>query len=133
MTTDGAVRTLTRARAAPYRFAAVLGGATAVDVAVDPAHTHIPLCPFHAMTGWQCPFCGSLRAVNALVRGHPLKAVQDNLLLFLAVPVLALLWSTARHGRTSGRWRRPVVIALATVAVAFGVLRNLPFAAGLRP
>ena len=38
--------------------------------AFDPAHRHVPLCPFHTITGWQCPLCGGLRCADALVHGQ---------------------------------------------------------------
>jgi hypothetical protein len=117
--------------------AAALIAAVALVVAVDPVRTHVPLCPFHAVTGWSCPLCGGLRAVDALARGHVLTAIGDNVLLVATVPV-ALAWSYSRRGRTRSvhdtqRARRAAVVALVVVAAAFTVLRNLPFAAALRP
>ena len=44
------------------------------------------------MTGAWCPGCGSLRAVNDLTHGDVLAAASSNLVLVLALPVLALLW-----------------------------------------
>ena len=47
--------------------------------AFDPAATWwFPSCPIHALTGWLCPFCGSLRAVHALLHGAPLVALELN-------------------------------------------------------
>src|SRR5436190_7873023 len=72
----------------------LLAAATAALVAFDPATTWwFPSCPFHAMTGWLCPLCGSLRAAHALTRGAPLTAMAFNP---LAVTGLAA-WLVARE------------------------------------
>jgi hypothetical protein len=127
----------TRTLSAPLRAAALTIAATAVDVAVDPTRTHIPLCPFHAVTGWWCPLCGSLRAVGELVRGHPATALHDNVLLVLAIPVVFGLWWAwvvrTRSGTSAPRWNRSTVIGVVVVLVAFTVVRNLPAATALRP
>jgi hypothetical protein len=124
------------ARTTRIRPAAVLIAAVAIVVAVDPVHTRVPLCPFHAVTGWSCPLCGGLRAVDALARGHVFTAIGDNVLLVAAVPV-AIAWSYSRRGRARGEQdahrRRSAVVALVVVAAAFTVLRNPPFADALRP
>jgi Na+/H+ antiporter NhaC len=112
----------------------------AADVAVDPTHTHLPLCPLHAMTGLSCPLCGSLRAVDELVRGHLGTALRDNVLLVAALPVVVVLWlawagrGTGISTGISGLGRSTAVrIAVVSVLVGFAVVRNLPFATALRP
>ena len=53
--------------------------------AFDPAETWwFPSCPLRALTGWQCPFCGSLRAVHALLHGAPRSALDLNPLVIVA-------------------------------------------------
>lgn len=122
---------------APRRVAAMLGVATAGVVVLDPQHTHIPLCPFHAMTGWWCPLCGGLRAVNATARGHLGAALHDNVLLMAAVPVFAWYfvdWTLRlRAGRPARRWPRSATVALVVLGVVFTVARNLPAMGALRP
>src|SRR5439155_16338324 len=55
-----------------------LGIATLV-FAFDPATTWwFPSCPLHALTGWLCPLCGSLRALHALLLGAPVVAFFQN-------------------------------------------------------
>lgn len=123
--------------AAPHRFAAGVLAAVALDVALDPAHTHVPLCPFHAITGWWCPFCGSLRAADELVRGHPGSALRDNALLVLALPVVLGLWwrwvLRSPSASQQPRRRRGVTAAVIVGLIAFTVVRNLPSATTLRP
>src|SRR5437868_5536223 len=61
----------------------------------DPAITWwFPSCPLYAITGWRCPFCGSLRALHALLVGAPVTALLLNPLTtigaFAALVVCAL-------------------------------------------
>jgi Protein of unknown function (DUF2752) len=124
-------------RWSPARVAGLLMLATAADVTVDPQHTHVPLCPFHSLTGMQCPFCGSLRAVDNLVRGHLFTALHDNLLLVAAIPFVAVAWldwvARRRAGRPARRSPRAATVALIVLLVGYAVVRNLPPMAALRP
>jgi Protein of unknown function (DUF2752) len=124
-------------RWSPARVAALVSLATAADVALDPQHTHVPLCPFHSLTGMQCPFCGSLRAVDNLVRGHVTTALHDNLLLVAALPVLAIAWldwvARRRTGRPARRWPTAATVGLVVLLVGYAVVRNLPSMVALRP
>lgn len=43
-----------------------------------------PRCPIKWATGFDCPGCGSSRALHALVHGHPLQALRFNPWLPLA-------------------------------------------------
>ncbi len=124
-------------RGSRWRLAAVAAALTAADVAIDPTRTHVPLCPLHALTGLSCPFCGSLRAVDELVRGHVATALADNALLVTALPIVAALWLVDVAGIGSRaaprRWSPAVKVGLVAVVVVFAVVRNLPFAGALRP
>lgn len=119
------------------RYAGVAAGllAAAADAAADPARTHVPLCPLHAATGLYCPLCGGLRAVSALLRGHPAAALRDNALVLIAAPVLAAVWRLSSRAGASARagtgLRRGVLVAATLLVLAFTVLRNLPLGAGL--
>jgi hypothetical protein len=95
-------------------------GVTAAGViaAFDPATTWwFPSCPFHALTGWLCPLCGSLRAVHALLRGAPLAAIVLNPL----VVGVAASWLVARERTMAWCFSARGVI----LVTAFAVLRNL--------
>ena len=123
--------------AAPVWAALGVLGATAADVAFDPVHTHVPLCPFRGLTGWWCPLCGGLRAADALVHGRLVTAWQDNAVFLLALPLLAAYWiewlARSRAGRPAPSLGRTGVIALVAVLVVFTVVRNLPGLGALRP
>jgi hypothetical protein len=110
----------------------VVAGATAVIAVGDPNTTHIPLCPFLAVTGLDCPFCGSLRAVHALAHGDVVSAASHNLLFTAAAPFLVVAWVTwltASLGRPL-RWPPPLpraaAVAFWAVVAVFAVARNVP-------
>lgn len=116
-----------------YRVGATLLFAVAADVVLDPVHTHVPLCPFKAITGWQCPLCGGLRAVYELAHLRIGTALRDNILVVAAIPVIVTLWlAWVRRGTAlrGPRWTWPVLVLL---GVLFTVLRNLPPMTVLRP
>jgi hypothetical protein len=109
---------------------AVVG--TGVLAVLDPSARDVPLCPLKAITGLDCPFCGSLRAVHALAHLDPARALDHNVVFTLSVPFLVIGWIgwlAVSRGWTRPAWWRfePPVPLLAGVALlAFAVARNLP-------
>ena len=81
-----------------------------------------PACPFHALTGWLCPGCGSTRALSAFLHGEMLRAFALNPLLVFMPPLAWLLWHNrhcfARHQALMG-------YALGTSLVAWTIARNV--------
>ena len=114
--------------------------AAALLFAFDPAATWwFPSCPIHALTGWLCPFCGSLRAVHALLHGEPLVAAELNPLttVGLVAALVALLHDTvglAERGRSpeavpATQFERLSGFCFSArglaILVAFALLRNV--------
>ena len=103
--------------------AVVVGVVAAVDPGVPGRY---PSCPLHALTGLQCPGCGTLRGLHALASGDPAGAVARNPLMVASLPFLAMAW-------LRWAWSSPMRIsarmawAVLAVVVGFGVARNLPF------
>jgi hypothetical protein len=74
-----------------------------------------PRCPFRLVTGYQCPGCGSQRAIHHLLNLRVGKAFAANPLLVISLPYLLLgffieytpwgtrLWGVHRllYGRTA--------------------------------
>jgi hypothetical protein len=81
-----------------------------------------PACPFHALTGWLCPGCGSTRALSALLHGEWLRAFAFNPLLALLPPVFWLLW---RYRERVAQHQAVVGYAVGTSLLAWTVARNL--------
>jgi hypothetical protein len=95
-----------------------------------------PRCAFYAITGLKCPGCGGLRAVHYLLHGNIAAAIWSNpLVVFLPQVVLLGLGCYAVF-RRAGRplpslWEHPEWLwVVLSVVIAFGVVRNLPFARG---
>lgn len=96
-------------------------------------------CPFRAVTGWECPFCGGTRLGAALLHGDPGAAFAYNPVVFVSL-VLGVavggLWVVEVLGgpkvrppvswQAAARRIRPVVWWVGAVAAAaiFVVLRN---------
>jgi hypothetical protein len=119
-----------RATAAGLAAGAVVG--CAALAVVDPAEPgRYPLCPTRALLGIDCPACGTLRGLHALLGGRPLDALGHNVLLAVAVPmgiVVWVGWLRAALGGPRQTWSVPrwALLSLAVVAATFAVLRNVP-------
>jgi hypothetical protein len=94
----------------------------------DPAEAGIyPACPSNAVSGYDCPGCGSLRATHHLLHGRIGEAWGYNALLLVALPVFLLQWGLwrLRRGGGVGLFPRPLVVLWVLAIVAWGILRNL--------
>src|SRR5699024_12379685 len=81
--------------------------AVLVQQVFDPFRPHVPLCLFNHLTGLECPGCGAIRAVHALLAGDPLFALRNNALVTTAIPLAGIgLADWAEIGRASCRVRR---------------------------
>lgn len=97
----------------------------------DPGDNGVPLCWSRSVFGVDCPFCGGLRATNALLRGHFGAALDHNVILAVVLPVTVLMWvwwlsrqwrGTATEAVKVPRWISASAVIL---LVAFGIARNL--------
>ena len=92
-----------------------------------------PPCPFRFLTGWQCPGCGSTRALHQILHGHFEAAFMLNPLLTLGIPLM--LFAFLRYSvivMRAGVPRpnalpAPYIYAMFFVIVSFWVFRNTPF------
>ncbi|GIU83839.1 MAG: hypothetical protein KatS3mg008_0614 [Acidimicrobiales bacterium] len=116
------------------RFAPV-SALAAVAAIVSLRDPHTPgaygLCPFKALTGMDCPGCGSLRALRHLAAGDFVGALDHNAL----IPPLVIVGGLWALGVAAGRTLLPRVgperahVALTSalfVLFSFTALRNLP-------
>ena len=58
----------------------------------DPHSSGAGPAPLAGATGYPCPGCGSLWAVNDLTNGDLVGAVSSNLLFVVMLPLLAFWW-----------------------------------------
>lgn len=94
-------------------------------------YTFYPECPLFALTGFQCPGCGSTRALAALLHGNLTAALQHNALIVGLTPFLLaymVLYFTYTPRSDSYRWPNPPGWALPAafaIATVFTVARNV--------
>lgn len=92
----------------------------------------MPRCIFKLATGWDCPGCGSQRALRAFLHGDLLQALESNLLIPVALLYLVLLGITwvscgnPRMRRVYDRMTSPTaLIVIAAIIIAWAIIRNL--------
>ena len=109
----------------------LVGALLAVLFLCDPVRVPIyPQCVFHRVTGLDCPGCGSLRALHALLHGDWAAALHFNAFLVVSLPLLAgpgFYFAVKKmRAERAAPWR-PVWLWLYLAAfVVFGIVRNLP-------
>ena len=92
-----------------------------------------PVCPFRALTGLQCPGCGSTRACYQLMHLHPIAAFKLNPLMMLTLPFilygLAGFTKSAVTGKPQRRIFIPSIYLWGWLAalIFFWVFRNTPW------
>lgn len=101
----------------------------AIRLYVDHGYT-LPVCPIKALTGLDCPGCGSARATLALTRLDLPAALDFNLLLplwlsLLAWSLLAWILSPVHPLRNPLKHRYAMGLYI-TITAAFWVLRLVP-------
>jgi hypothetical protein len=98
-----------------------------------PESLPIPRCPVLAITGWQCPGCGSLRGIHALLNGEIWKSLQLNILLIPALIYFTLLLilellrtnyprAELIYRKFSGRLAAWIIFA---IIILWGIVRNI--------
>ena len=111
------------------RAAAILAGAAALlclYAAVHHLRLPMPRCIFHELSGWQCPGCGTQRALADFARGEILAGWSRNLLLPPAMALVALLIILPPGNRLKERLNSPAAIyTIMAIVLAWWVLRNV--------
>jgi hypothetical protein len=112
-------------RGSAPRWAAITSAALAAAAGLalvyrfDPAGVHFfPPCLFHALTGLNCPGCGSTRALHHLLHGDIGGALRLNPMLFALPPFV--LASRSRRFITS----TVVGWTAAAMLLAWWIVRN---------
>lgn len=98
----------------------------------DPSQSAwMPRCMLHYFTGFECPGCGSQRAVHALLHGDVAAAFSANALLVCLLPLLVVLGfvdlNRKKMPRAYASIHRPwVLFTIMGLIIVWGVARNLP-------
>ena len=110
-----------------------IGAALSGLFVFDPAiwNFYLP-CPFHELTGFHCPGCGSLRAIHQLLHGNLTAALGLNPFMVLSLPFLGY-WLISRgvlavRGRPLVNFIVPSfwIWMLLVSILLFWILRNIP-------
>jgi hypothetical protein len=114
----------------------ILAAAGAVIFAVgyfDPVTAgFFPVCPLFSATGLNCPGCGMTRAVHALIHGDISGAFHFNAIfpiyafIFGYLFISTLLMVVRGRGLQYKIFKPGLMYSLLTIAILFGVLRNIP-------
>jgi len=96
---------------------------------------YFPKCPFKAITGYNCPGCGSQRAVYYLLNLDFPEAFQENIILIFLIPYVLTGYIFNMIRRPNGLqliWRNRLfgekaIYFLLALIIAFWILRNLTF------
>ena len=107
----------------PVIGATLTVGAAFYIRAVDPNNGGYPFCPLKAVTGIDCPACGGLRCVHALMNGDIGTALDQNLLRPVRVgpDVDADGAAAVKANALRALW-----VGFIVVTVVFTVARNVP-------
>lgn len=112
------------------RRVAIIAGVAALGVAIaalwlfDPEESsRMPRCWWHALTGLQCPACGTMRAVHACLHGRFSAAIRYNYMLPVYLPLAAAVVALL-VGRPRSRLIAPLSLALALLLLAWMIVRN---------
>ena len=122
----------------PRRKRLIIAAATTIAAglgifyfAADPSTFRwMPKCAVYHLTGYQCPGCGSQRALHALLHGQLTEAWDFNALFVAALPLLAFMGITELlHARCPGLYRRVhspmAILAIACVIIGWTIFRNI--------
>ncbi|RYZ99798.1 MAG: DUF2752 domain-containing protein [Sphingobacteriaceae bacterium] len=92
-----------------------------------------PKCPFHVITGLDCPGCGSQRAFHALLHGNLATAADHNILFICSIPLLMVHFGYKIASFTQNRVIQFKLLyhpltpkIMAAVVVLFWIVRNIP-------
>jgi len=108
-------------------------GVLFVFYTLDPAEQPVfPRCPFLLLTGYECPGCGSQRAIHSLLHFDFKAAFRYNALMVPVIPYVLIgiylqcFGGSRRHPKIEkifyGRWSALTVLVL---VFAFWIGRNL--------
>ena len=101
---------------------------------INPSNVNFfPKCPLYVTTGVYCPGCGSQRATHQLLQFNLIGVLQQNVLYFLGLLVLAyhgimmLLNSILKKNIYNYIYHPKTPIIILIIILIYWILRNLPY------
>lgn len=104
--------------------------------AFDPQdNSYFPKCLFKLATGYDCPGCGSQRAIHHLMNLNIVEALKANAILVISIPYLiaGYVFELIKNpGAKTVKWRNTLygekaIYVILIIIIAFSVLRNFTF------
>lgn len=92
-------------RTASWALVMILAAATLTAALLPSSGAPYFACPFHALTGAPCPFCGYTRSLIALTHGRPMDALA---LAPLIPPLFAAAWALGLAALFAPAFRGPL-------------------------
>ncbi|AVF47599.1 DUF2752 domain-containing protein [Elizabethkingia anophelis] len=122
-----------------YKFLSVVvllllcGGAVYIFYRYNPETSGFFLqCPFKLLTGYDCPGCGSQRALHALLHGEIKQSFAYNPLFIIAIPyvILGFIFNQDKVKAKYPGFRKVLfgqkaIYMILFIVIAFWLLRNL--------
>ena len=89
------------------RTAYILLGLIALLTLIFLANGHwLVSCPFHQLTGWECPFCGGQRMLQAILCADWQAAFDYNPFLMCSLPLVGI-WLIRYFLPKASVWKIP--------------------------
>ena len=104
---------------------------TAYYFLINPSTTTFGFqCLFYKTTGLYCPGCGGQRAFHHLLHGDFSLSFQDNLLIFMVLPLVGIKFYEEIFEKKimpSFIYSPKFLAVVLTFVIIFTVLRNIPY------
>jgi len=92
-----------------------------------------PKCPFLWLTGYQCPGCGSQRAIHYLFNFDVYHAFHENMLLVISIPYIILgayfdmveIKSDRQLRIRKFLYGQKAIVIILVIIIGFWILRNI--------
>lgn len=97
----------------------------------DPMEVSIfPPCPSHLLTGYDCPGCGTQRALHAFLHGDIQGVIRYNAMLLIGVPLVLAIYASTLFRKRYPRFHRfmhsnYIIAFAAAITVFWTIYRNL--------
>ena len=100
---------------------------------VNPVESNFfPKCPFHQLTGYKCPGCGSQRSIHYLLNFEISNAFHENAMLVISIPyiLLGICFDLIKiKNKKQLAWRKRLfgtkaILIILILIILFWILRN---------
>ncbi len=96
----------------------------------DPATAPFPRCPFKMLTTFDCPRCGSQRAIHALLHADIAGAWRANAMMVIMLPIVAVLITAGMLRNKAPRFynavnSRTIAYSVLAATITWWIGRNI--------